>query len=35
MIFAADVSSSNGALPSRGRAMIFAADVLSSNGALP
>jgi hypothetical protein len=34
MIVAVDVSSSNGALPSRGRAMVFAVDVSSSNGAL-
>jgi hypothetical protein len=35
MVFADDVSTSNGALPSRERAMVFAADVSTSNGALP
>ena len=35
MIAASDVSSSNGARSSRGRAMVFAVDVSSTNGALP
>jgi hypothetical protein len=34
MIPAADTSTSNGALSSRGRAMILAADTSTSNGAL-